>query len=303
VNLFAGLTLDTSQAATRLGVAADVRLAVDLEESATDVHADNFKKADVETASIDDYFNGVLGARLTALEKRTRDHVGELHLLVGGPPCQGHSDLNNHTRRDDPKNALYARMARAAEVLRPQFVLIENVPTVRNDISDVVGTTRSHLEAKKYVVAEETVSLHALGVAQRRKRHIMLASRNPEVDPAAILKGLTDRKPDPKRNLRWAIGDLEKLEETTYATSSPSPATRRRSARDTSIDGCGAATSARPRSSTAATSSGSASRSATRFRPRPAARPSRSGSRSRRRFESTTSRRTWISTLCASPPR
>lgn len=93
----------TSQAATRLGVATDVRLAVDLEESATDVHADNFKKADVETASIDDYFNGVLGARLTALEKRTRDHVGELHLLVGGPPCQGHSDLNNHTRRDDPK--------------------------------------------------------------------------------------------------------------------------------------------------------------------------------------------------------
>lgn len=216
VDLFAGcggLTLGASQAATQLGVATDVRLAVDLEQSAMDVYAENFKKADVETASIDDYFDGVLGARLTAQEERTRNRVGDLHLLVGGPPCQGHSDLNNHTRRDDPKNALYARMARAAEVLRPQFVLIENVPTVRNDISDVVGTTRSHLEAKKYVVAEETVSLHALGVAQRRKRHLMLASRNPEVDPAAILKGITDRKPDPKRNLRWAIGDLEKLRE------------------------------------------------------------------------------------------
>lgn len=216
VDLFAGcggLTLGASQAATQLGVATDVRLAVDLEQSAMDVYAENFKKADVETASIDDYFDGVLGARLTAQEKRTRNRVGDLHLLVGGPPCQGHSDLNNHTRRDDPKNALYARMARAAEVLRPQFVLIENVPTVRNDISDVVGTTRSHLEAKKYVVAEETVSLHALGVAQRRKRHLMLASRNPEIDPAAILKGITDRKPDPKRNLRWAIGDLEKLKE------------------------------------------------------------------------------------------
>jgi DNA (cytosine-5)-methyltransferase 1 len=216
VDLFAGcggLTLGASQAATQLGVATDVRLAVDLEQSAMDVYAENFKKADVETASIDDYFDGVLGARLTAQEKRTRKRVGDLHLLVGGPPCQGHSDLNNHTRRDDPKNALYARMARAAEVLRPQFVLIENVPTVRNDISDVVGTTRSHLEAKKYVVAEETVSLHALGVAQRRKRHLMLASRNPEVHPAAILKGITDRKPDPKRNLRWAIGDLEKLKE------------------------------------------------------------------------------------------
>jgi DNA (cytosine-5)-methyltransferase 1 len=216
VDLFAGcggLTLGVSQAAAALGVATDVRLAVDLEASATAVYAANFSAANVQTASIDDHFDGVLGAPLTDLEKSTLDLVGDVHFLVGGPPCQGHSNLNNHTRRDDPKNALYARMARAAEVLLPQIVLIENVPTVRHDISDVVGTARAHLEAKNYVVAEATVSLHALGVAQRRKRHIMLASRNPELDPVAILKGLTDRKPDAKRNLRWAIADLEELEE------------------------------------------------------------------------------------------
>lgn len=214
VDLFAGcggLTLGASQAAAELGIATDVRLAVDLEESATKVYADNFLKADVETASIDDYIDGALSARLTTLEKRTQERVGDLHLLMGGPPCQGHSDLNNHTRRDDPKNALYARMARAAEVLLPQIVLIENVPTVRNDISGVVGTTRRSLESKKYVVAEATVSLHALGVAQGRKRHIMLASRSPNVDPTAVLQELTEREPDSKRNLRWAIGDLESL--------------------------------------------------------------------------------------------
>ncbi|GAB6987020.1 DNA cytosine methyltransferase [Nocardioides pyridinolyticus] len=218
VDLFAGcggLTLGTAQAANEKGIATDVRLAVDLEQSATDVYAENFKKATVETASIDDFFNGELGARLTALEKRTREKVGELHLLVGGPPCQGHSDLNNHTRRDDPKNALYARMARAAEVLRPNFVLIENVPTVRNDIADVVGTTRAQLESKKYVVADATVSLHALGVPQRRKRHIMLASRVKAVDPVAVLKAITERKPEPTRNLRWAIGDLETIADPT----------------------------------------------------------------------------------------
>ncbi len=214
VDLFAGcggLTLGAAQAANLRGIATDVRLAVDLEQSATDVYTANFKKATVETASIDDYFNGRLGARLTALETRTRDKVGDLHLLVGGPPCQGHSDLNNHTRRADPKNALYARMARAAEVLRPSFVLIENVPTVRNDITDVVGTTRAQLESKKYVVADATVSLHALGVPQRRKRHIMLASRIKSVDPVTVLKAITERKPELTRNLRWAIGDLETI--------------------------------------------------------------------------------------------
>ncbi len=216
VDLFAGcggLTLGAAQAACAQGIATDVRLAVDLEGSATEVYAENFKKAVVETASIDDFFNGELGARATALEKRTRDKVGDLHLLVGGPPCQGHSDLNNHTRRDDPKNALYARMARAAEVLLPSFVMIENVPTVRNDLSGVVETTRAHLEAKKYVVADTTVPLHALGVAQRRKRHIMLASRVDGVDPAQVLTSLTERQPDPTRNLRWAIGDLEAMDD------------------------------------------------------------------------------------------
>jgi DNA (cytosine-5)-methyltransferase 1 len=211
VDLFAGcggLTLGTAQAVSAAGMALDIPLAVDVDEAAIGVYAGNFPGAKVETATVDEYFNGKLGAQVTKAEKTTRDRIGELDLLVGGPPCQGHSDLNNHTRRDDPKNALYARMARAAEVLLPNFVIIENVPTVRHDISDVVGTARAHLEAKNYVVAEATVSLHALGVAQRRKRHVLLASRLPEINPETILKWITGRKPRADRNLRWAIGDL-----------------------------------------------------------------------------------------------
>lgn len=218
VDLFAGcggLTLGVAQAAAQVGLATDVRLAIDFEESATDVYSDNFTKANVKTASVEQYFDGQLGQPLTTVEQRTVADVGDVHLLVGGPPCQGHSDLNNHTRRDDPKNALYARMARAAEVLRPHFVLIENVPSVRHDISGVVGTTRTQLEANRYAVAEATVSLNALGVAQRRKRHVMFASRDKRVDPAVVLEALLERKPDSAHNLRWAIGDLEKLDEPT----------------------------------------------------------------------------------------
>lgn len=214
VDLFSGcggLTLGVSQAAAEFGHATDVRLAVDNETSATEVFAENFPKATVKTASVDDFFDGALGGRLTAKERRTKESVGSLDLLVGGPPCQGHSDLNNHTRRDDPKNALYARMARAAEVLRPTFVLIENVPTVRHDITDVVGTTRRQLEKKKYQVAEATVSLHALGVAQRRRRHVLLASRDERVDPGEVLRLLAVKEPLKSCNVRWAIGDLARI--------------------------------------------------------------------------------------------
>ena len=51
-------------------------------------------------------------------------------LLTGGPPCQGHSDLNNHTRRGDDRNNLYFKMVRAAFVLKPKVIIIENVTTV-----------------------------------------------------------------------------------------------------------------------------------------------------------------------------
>lgn len=211
VDLFAGcggLTLGAAQAARPYDLALDVRLAVDLEESATEVYAENFPKARVETGSVDDYFDGPLGAEPTDLEVETRDAVGALSLLVGGPPCQGHSNLNNHTRRDDPKNALYARMARAAEVLQPTFVVIENVPSVRHDISDVVGTTRAHLQRAGYTVADATVPLHPLGVAQRRKRHVLLASNVEDVDPIAVLDELVGREPGGTYTLRWAIEDL-----------------------------------------------------------------------------------------------
>lgn len=233
VDLFAGcggLTLGVAQAAAAAGMATDVKLAVDLDQSATDVYSDNFKNAHVETASIDDVIDGALGAELTGLEVATREQIGPLDLLVGGPPCQGHSNLNNRTRRDDPKNALYARMGRAAEVLRPRFVLVENVPSVRHDIADVVGTTRAHLAAAGYSVAEATVSLHALGVAQRRKRHVLLASRVEGVEPAIVLKAITERELDSSRDLKWAIGDLEDLADPRGYDTPPkaSPANLRR---------------------------------------------------------------------------
>lgn len=102
-------------------------------------------------------------------------------------------------------------MARAAEVLRPSFVLIENVPSVRHDISDVVGTTRAQLEKRRYAVAEAAISVYSLGVAQRRKRHVMLGSRIAAVDPEAVLAELAGREPDTTRNVEWAIRDLLKI--------------------------------------------------------------------------------------------
>lgn len=211
VDLFAGcggLSLGIQQASTAAGMSLEIALAVDFQESATTVYKANFPAANVITAPVESFFDGKLGEGLTPPEEAARATYSDIAILVGGPPCQGHSNLNNKTRRKDPKNELYARMGRAAEVLKPTFVLIENVPSVHRDSDQVVERTIQHLKSLHYDVATAVLSLHALGVAQTRRRHVLLASADPAVSAKEILAGLASRKADSRKNLRWAIGDL-----------------------------------------------------------------------------------------------
>lgn len=211
VDLFAGLgglTLGAAEAGRALALGIEVRLAVDVDATAVEVYKANFPGAQVRCARVEELFDGHPGQPLTETEAGVKEAVGFIHLLLGGPPCQGHSDLNNHTRRRDPRNELYAVMARAAEVLEPTVVLIENVPTVTHDAGRVVEASARRLRDCGYRVADGVVDLSRLGVPQRRRRHVLLASRDARVDVAAILS-VGVRCPDhPLRSVRWAIEDL-----------------------------------------------------------------------------------------------
>jgi len=222
VDLFAGcggLTVGIAESAHRRGLGLKVGLSVDLDKDACDVYRNNFPGARVKNTSVEDLFDGKLGAPLTATERSVRRDTGSVDLLVGGPPCQGHSDLNNHTRRKDPRNSLYARMARAAEVLRPEIVLIENVPTVQHDVEQVVESTKDALERAQYVVGEAVIDLSVLGAPQRRHRHVILALRDRRRNPQSVLESLEHRCNDhPQRTVGWAIADLRRAKQNGLFT-------------------------------------------------------------------------------------
>lgn len=205
-----GLTLGVAQACHEVGMKLEVALAVDFETSATLTYKANFPSAkNLTTANVESLFDGKLGTKLTETERRTRSLAGPIHALVGGPPCQGHSNLNNHTRRVDPKNNLYLYMVRAAEVLTPEIVLVENVPSVLNDRHDgqnVIQRAKERFRNAGYAVADAVISLYDLGVPQTRKRHILIASLRKEVDPVETLGAIADS--EKHNDLRWAIGDL-----------------------------------------------------------------------------------------------
>ena len=161
----------------------------------------------------------MVGARRTKRELSTRRLVGATEILVGGPPCQGHSSLNNHTRNRDPKNALYERMVRAAEVLEPQHVIIENVPSISRDASGVLERSTRRLERLGYMVSERVLRLVELGVAQLRARHVLVATT-----AGGGTAPLTAPPPlRVARSLRWAIGDLSVGDDMLESAAELSP--------------------------------------------------------------------------------
>lgn len=214
VDLFAGgggLTLGAAEAARRVGLATSVVLAVEVDHGAHDVYKLNFPKAALACVDVSTLFDGELGTKRTDAEKKVAKRVGAVDILLAGPPCQGHSDLNNKTRRRDPRNALYLRAARAAEVLRPTFVVVENVPAVRHDEGAVVAKATAALRNAGYVVADDVLDLVRFGVPQRRRRHILIGVRDELVDPTVLLDIESPCEAHGERSVRWAIGDLFEL--------------------------------------------------------------------------------------------
>lgn len=191
VDLFCGcggLTLGAWEAARSAERLLDVKLAVDTCKEALAVYRANFGVSDkvARLSDICDLFPGALGSPARACERSVRARVGNVDVLVAGPPCQGHSDLNNYTRRKDPRNGLYLRVVRAVELLLPEIVLIENVGPVVHDRSHVVKRSTAALESFGYVVAACFVRTLSLGLPQRRKRHILLAVRDADFDVADV---------------------------------------------------------------------------------------------------------------------
>ena len=226
-DLFAGcggLSLGIQRAARDLGYSLDVRLAVDSDEVATEVYRVSFENARIECKPIEEMFDGESDSSPTDTESALRSEVGQLDILLGGPPCQGHSNLNNHSRRDDDRNGLYLYMARAAEVLRPSAIIIENVPTVTRDVRESVRKTVDRLEEVGYKSEQTVVDLWKLGVPQKRRRHVTIATLHDSIDVQAIIDDLKEpicqHLP---RSVGWAIGDLKGVERSRMFDTPSTP--------------------------------------------------------------------------------
>lgn len=220
VDLFSGcggLTLGVAEACRSLGRGLRVALSVEHDPAVFAVYRANFRPQLSSAASlVESWFDGRAGAAVSDAEAHLASKVGATDLMVAGPPCQGHSSLNNHTRGNDPRNVLYERVVRAAEVLRPRMIVVEQVPSAKRDADRVVQRSLERLRKLGYLVSEGKVRLVGIGVPQFRERHVVLASTSsrPVLADALGRAGLPVL-----RTLRWAIEDLEGLEDSALFDS------------------------------------------------------------------------------------
>ena len=212
-DLFAGcgaLTLGAFEAARAIGVRPSLSLAADVDEAPLNVLSASLgvAKDAVRTVDLEMSLDGILGSAATDRERAFLDLFRSPQIVLAGPPCQGHSSLNNHTRHNDERNDLYLRVVRFVELTRPRFCLIENVITVRRDQRRSVRRAIDHLGSLGYNVDDGIVSLDRLGVPQSRRRHVLVACAPDEpvlkVDVVVARHALAG----PARTVNWAIGDL-----------------------------------------------------------------------------------------------
>lgn len=103
--------------------------------------------------------------------------VGELDVLIGGPPCQGFSTAGLQFW-DDPRNTLLKNYIFAIECMKPKWFLMENVEgLLTSQKGRYVYEVITALVQCGYKIRLEKVYSHQYGVPQRRKRVIIIGNR------------------------------------------------------------------------------------------------------------------------------
>ena len=210
-----GLALGFSQACAEMGFDFVSEAAIDDDAGAVDVYATNhgtMRRISASVRSLIDFQVRGIGGKAKFLydpeivDDVAAELVGNVDVVLAGPPCQGHSNLNNHTRRTDRRNELYLTVPAFAVATGASMVVIENVPAVVHDRQQVVGTTRALLERAGYTVTLGRAFADRLGWPQTRQRFFLLARKD---SAPAEIEQVGEALRSNQRDLWWAIRDLE----------------------------------------------------------------------------------------------
>ncbi len=150
----------------------DVVLGVDFDEAALRTFKENHGKA--EAMRLDLFNHGNIDVIVDYLDKKGI----KLDVLVGGPPCQGFS-IAGPRDMNDKRNSLYLAMVKLADRLKPQAIVLENVPGMLQT-NDGIGAKRIVEDFKEigYTMTPKLLYAPDYGIPQIRKRVFFVGLRD-----------------------------------------------------------------------------------------------------------------------------
>lgn len=178
-------------------------LAVEWDRAAAATYAANFGEDHVVAGDI--------------AEVKTED-IPKARLIIGGPPCQGFSNLGLKNL-DDPRNQLWREYMRFVEAAQPEVFVVENVDRFSKspEFQMLLGETENGI-LKDYKLTHAVLNAADYGVAQRRKRTIVIGSRIGEIpmpEPTHAKSPEPGSGLAPWRTLRDVIGHIHEEPSTT----------------------------------------------------------------------------------------
>ena len=100
-------------------------------------------------------------------------------LIFGGPPCQGFSTSNQKTRnKENPRNWMFKEFFRIVAIVRPEWVVFENVKGMLETEKGFFLSLISHeLTSLGYSFQYQTLNAYDFGVPQFRTRLFVVGHR------------------------------------------------------------------------------------------------------------------------------
>jgi DNA (cytosine-5)-methyltransferase 1 len=135
-------------------------------------YRDNFKhpliEGDIKSDKVKEKFISTVKKQLNGKK---------LTVLSGGFPCQGFS-MSGSRIVEDPRNSLYKDMLEIIKVLKPQFIVAENVKGLRSMLKGKVeDKIRKDIKALGYKVNVTVLNSADYYVPQKRERVIFIANK------------------------------------------------------------------------------------------------------------------------------
>lgn len=183
----------------------DVIYAFDIDEAAINTYKHNPKYHHGKA-----FVRNIYEVNKKSIEEDLGQELGEIDIMIGGPPCQGFS-VQRRGDDFDPRNKLILEYCRLINEIKPHFFVLENVGGIMSTRGKpYIKVLTDTLSAIGYKIQLKKLTASDYGVPQDRKRVIivgeMLLNDEGHFEYPEPLS-------TPKVTVRQAIADMMELDE------------------------------------------------------------------------------------------